>query len=368
MNAHVGRAFERIALVRLSAIGDVVMALPALEALRLAHPQAHIAWVVEKRASNVLLGHPSLDEIIEFPRLRTIRKESRWGFLAAAASLLQLRRELRKRRFDVALDFQGNLKSGLCTWATGAPLRIGYPRSVCREPNWLFTNHRVDLNGQELHRMQSDLLVAAAAGAEPYHLRPKVAFSDQDRVPGDQCIQGDSAFDRHQVLLHPGTSDFMPHKRWPLNNYARLGEHLYRTKNVRLLLSWGPGEQSMVADLASELSSLGVPSEVIPDTPSMKSLGYLMSKCHLVVGSDTGPVHLAVALGVPVITLLGPGDPRHYHPFGHPDRAFYRRVACSPCRHRTCAPRDCMSGIEPHTVAEKAVQILESITLRSPGS
>jgi ADP-heptose:LPS heptosyltransferase len=129
---------------------------------------------------------------------------------------------------------------------------------------------------------------------------------------------------------------------------------------VRILLSWGPGELPTIQQFQRDLASDGTASEIIPDTPSMKSLGFLLSQTDLVIGGDTGPVHLAVALGIPTIAILGPSDPRHYYPFGHPDRAFYLRAACSPCRYRACQDLDCLKDIEPQRVAEKALEILHS--------
>jgi ADP-heptose:LPS heptosyltransferase len=162
------------------------------------------------------------------------------------------------------------------------------------------------------------------------------------------------------VVLHPGTSDFMPHKRWPLTHFGSLAKQLKQQSDVRILLSWGPGELPMIQQFQRELASQGTDAEIIPDTPSMKSLGFLLSQTDLVIGGDTGPIHLAVALCVPTIAILGPSDPRHYYPFGHPDRAFYLRAACSPCRFRACQDLDCLKDIEPHRVAEKALEILRS--------
>ena len=347
----------KIAIIRLSAIGDVIMALPALEALRKAHPLAHIAWIVERRARNVLDGHPALNEIIEFPRWKDQAKGKTFGKLRQLPGIWAFRRFLRQQKFDLSVDFQGNLKSGLCTHMVGAPVRIGYGKEFCREPNWLFTNKRFDLCGQELHRMQSDLLVASLAGAEPHFRSPQVTFTPEDCTAGDATLPPASD-GRPAVVLHPGTSDFMPHKRWPLEHYANLGARLQREADARLLLSWGPGEMPMMEKLQALLSSRNCEAEIIPNTPSMRSLGYLLSRADLLVGGDTGPIHLAVALGVPVINLMGPSDPRHYYPYGHPNRVFYRRQGCSPCRNRGCQDLTCLWDLSSDQVAARALEVL----------
>lgn len=350
-------SFENIAIIRLSSVGDVIVALPALEALRAAYPDARISWIVERRARNILDGHPAIDEIIEFPRHEwKERWKRRFGLVRSLPAIRRFKRSLRKRSFDLTIDFQGNLKSGFCTWACGARVRLGYAREQCREPNYLFTNRRVGIGGQDIHRVERDLLLVRDVGA-PFEVRPhRIHFSDADREAGDATIptphQGPPV-----AVLHPGTSDFMPHKRWPIEHYAALGDALVREGGARVLLSWGPGEEERIKAVRQAMRE---PAEVIPLTPSMKSLGYLLSLSDLVVGGDTGPVHLAEVLGVPVIGIMGPSDPRHYYPLGHPERAFYRRLPCSPCRHRSCDTLQCLVDVRPREVTECALGILAS--------
>jgi ADP-heptose:LPS heptosyltransferase len=332
------------------------MALPALEAIKRAHPNARTTWIVEGRARNILDGHPLLDEIIEFPRtrIRTQWKE-RFGLLKVVPTLAEFRRTLRSRRFDATIDFQGNMKSAVCTLFAGAPVRVGYERAECREPNWLFTNRKLRARGEQMHRVDRDLLLAGLLGARfEYHV-PAIGFSDEDKAVGNAFLRELGA-GGPLVLLHPGTSDFMPHKRWPLERYARTAVAL-RRRGARVVVTWGPGERGM-ADEVARLSDGAV--VVAPPTPSMKSLGWLVRHADLVIGSDTGPVHLAVMLGVDVVILLGPGDPRHYYPLHHPDRTFYERVPCSPCRFRACPDLVCMKGIDADRVAAKALEVLSA--------
>ncbi len=358
-------AFSRILIVRLSSVGDVVMALPALEGLRAAYPTAHIAWVVERRARNLLEGHPALDEIIDFPRSKWREQwKRRCGFVRSLPAMSRWFRELRRKDFDLSLDFQGNLKSGACTFAAGAKIRIGYAKDECREPNWLFTNRRLSLGGQGIHRVDRDLLLAGLAGVPFRFRRPRIRFEADDRKVGEEVVAQPGA-GPPVVVLHPGTSNFMPHKRWPIASYARLGDELVRRLSARVIVSWGPGEESMADALHRSMRER---SEILPPTPSMKSLGFVLSRADLVVGSDTGPVHLAVVMGVDTLVLLGPGDPRHYYPRGHPDRCFYHRAPCSPCRHRGCLDLQCMISIAPDAVAAKAEEVLRGRRVAASGA
>lgn len=279
-------AFKNIAIIRLSSVGDVIVALPALEALRAAYPDARITWIVERRARNIINGHPAIDEIIEFPRheWKELWKK-RLGFIRSLPLIRRFFRSLRARKFDLTIDFQGNLKSGACTWACGAKVRLGYAREQCREPNYLFTNRRVGLGGQDIHRAERDLLLVKDVGA-PFEVLPhRILFESVDREAGDATIPERNG-GPPVAVLHPGTSDFMPHKRWPVAHYAALGDRLAREAGARVLLSWGPGEEERIAAVRDAMSA---PAEVIPLTPSMKSLGYLLSRADLVVGGDTGP-------------------------------------------------------------------------------
>ncbi|NRA97651.1 MAG: glycosyltransferase family 9 protein [Planctomycetes bacterium] len=307
--------FKNIAIIRLSSVGDVIVALPALEGLRATYPDARISWIVERRARNVLDGHPAIDEIIEFPRehWRSTRTK-RFGVLRAVPGMWRFYRSLRRRQFDLTVDFQGNLKSGSCTFFCHAKVRVGYAKPECREPNYLFTNRRLDLGGQAIHRVDRDVLLVGQVGV-PFDVpRPRIAFTGEDRVPGDLTV-ATPHIGHPIVVLHPGTSDFMPHKRWPLKNYAELGDALSRQVGARILLSWGPGEEERIARVQETMAE---PSEIIPPTPSMRSLGYLLSRADLVIGGDTGPIHLAAVQGAPTISIMGPSDPRHYYPHGHP--------------------------------------------------
>lgn len=346
--------FENIALIRLSSVGDVIMALPALEALKRAHPRARLTWIVEKRARNILDGHPHIDEIIEFPRteIRTRWKE-RFGLWKTIPTLARFRRTLRSRRFDATIDFQGNMKSAVCTFFAGAPVRAGHERAECREPNWLFTNRRLRIDGASMHRIDRDLLLAGKLGAPFEYHAPRIEYSVQDREVGDRFLATLPA-SRPVVILHPGTSDFMPHKRWALDRYAQCATRL-TAFGAQVVVTWGPGELGM-AQTVNQLA--GGALAIAPETPSMKSLGWLLKRARLVIGADTGPVHLGVVQGVDVIIVLGPADPRHYYPLHHPERTFYERVPCSPCRFRACPDLVCMAGIDADAVATKAIEVL----------
>ncbi len=354
---------ERIAIVRLSSVGDVIFALPALETLRAHRPRAHIAWIVEDRAADLLIDHPALDELIIMPR-RDWRDARRRG----ASRLTTFRRmrsfgqKLRSRRFDTVFDFQGNLKSGLVTRATGARARLGFSRKDCREPNWLFTNRRLPPMERIYHRVERDLLLLTLAGIPWEYRRPRMSLPESMRDDVRALTQGVPG-GGPLVILNPGTSAWFPAKRWPVAAWAALADRLRSARPVRVALNLGPDE----ADMGRAIQELAkLPIHVLPMLSGMRRVACLMQEADLVIGGDTGPVHLASALGRKVLALFGPYDPRLYHPYQHPERAFYHALPCSPCRYRTCPGRQCMEAITPEEVAQRAEALLADEVVEAP--
>lgn len=350
-------------MVRLSSVGDVIFALPALETLRAHRPHAHIAWIVEDRAADILIDHPALDELIIMPR-RTWREARRRGAsrFDVVRRMRRFGREIRSRRFDTVFDFQGNLKSGLVTRATRAKKRFGFHRKDCREPNWLFTNRRLPSMERVLHKVERDLLLLTLAGIPWEYRRPRLALPDPMRREVrdlTKAVTGDGPL----VILNPGTSAWFPSKRWPLAAWAALSDRLQANRQLRVALNLGPDEMDMgqsIQDLATR------PIHVLPVLEGMRRVACLMDEADLVIGGDTGPVHLASALGRKVLALFGPYDPRLYYPYQHPERALYHALPCSPCRYRSCPGRQCMAAITPEEVFTRAEALLDGQDLVEP--
>ena len=337
---------ENILVVRLSALGDVLFALPAVERLREARPDARLSWLVEDRCAEILESFPAVDEIIVAPRRRwnAIRRER--GLSALLREVRTFGRALKQRTFDVSIDFQGNLKSGGLTRFARAPVRLGYARSETREPNWWFTNRRLDPRGRTFHRVERDILLLTHLGIAPSFRWPKLraptaVISGVDRVLAASSLNQTGPL----CLLQPGTSTRGAHKRWALERFAQLTHRLIDDSKARVLVIWGPGEQ----DLAEPLAESG--AVVPPEPPTLSELVELTARADLVVGSDTGPVHLAALQRTPTVVLFGPYEPRPYYPYHFPERSLFARLPCSPCRYRDCPSRDCMAHLDVDTVA-----------------
>jgi len=341
-------------------MGDVVRTLPAASALRVAYPDAHLAWLVEPASASLLAGQPWLDEVIVFPREVLRRSLSRLRLLRLARDLARTLRELRARRFDLVVDFHSILKSGSISLASGAPLRVGYARPYGREGAWLFANRRVHLTPSHASRFERNaaltryLGIAAAPLETPLSLDPESLERMSRWLPETQPAP---------VVIHPGTSNATAHKRYAPSAYAAVARALAQDPGVSCIVTRGPARDDQVEAEAVVAESDGA-ARLAPPTSSLLELAALFSRCRLYVGADTGPLHVASLVGTPVVQILGPTDPVENAPYpGTPSRTVRVPVACSPCR-RGCAAATCMRVVNPLQVAAAARELLAA---RAPG-
>ena len=345
-------AADRILVIRLGAIGDVVRTLPAAAALRAAYPGAHLAWLVEPASQSVLAGQPWIDEVIAFPR-RALQTSLRRGHgVSLARQLVRFLGTLRRRRFDLAVDFHGIGRSALLALASGAPGRVGYAPPFGREGSWWLATAQARLAPRRMPRFARNLALVEFLGVVPTASRPfplRVGAEARRRAAG---LLGSAS----PVVLHPGTSATTPHKRWPPSGYAALARAL-AARGLPVLVSFGPvaGERALAETV---VRTSGGAASLAPDTAGLDDLAALFERCRLFVGSDSGPLHVASLVGTPVVQLLGPTDPTENAPYpGTPARTVRVPVACSPCR-RGCAAAICMRRIAPEAVLAAAGELL----------
>jgi heptosyltransferase-1 len=309
-------AAPHIALVKLSSLGDVVHALPAARALRAWWPRAELTWVVEQREEAILGGNPDVSHVVPVDtRLwrRELRRPS--GALTVVGRVRGLARQLAAGRFDVAVDLQGLWKSGVIMALTRAPLRVGLAASHCREraSAW-FTNRHVTPPPEAAHVVDQYLAVVAALGIDLGAVGPR-AFPIS-RAPGAEAAMARWLEDEGVktatplVLLNPGSGG--AHKRWAVDAFRRLGEELAVRLGARVALAWGPGEEPLARAIAHGMRT----GALVPPATTIIEMIALFRRATLVVGGDTGPVHVAAVLGVPTIGLYGPTSARRNGPYG----------------------------------------------------
>jgi lipopolysaccharide heptosyltransferase I len=305
------RGDSRFLLVRLSSLGDVIHALPAASALRDTFPEARIDWVIDARWQRLLEGNPDLNEVIAYDRKQ-------------AGGLLATIRKLRAARYTCAIDFQGLYKSAMLALASGAPRRIGFQSSYARE-GLVATLYTERLNPRGPHKVDHNRTLVERAGAQlgpprfPLAIRPE----DEDLVTRELKNHGVSDF----YVLNPGGGWLS--KCWPAERYGELHRKLAERHGWCGVVSFGPGEDRLSSDLiraAGNPAPLSIPLALGP-------LMALLRRAKFMVSADTGPLHLAAALGTPVVGLFGPTDPARNGPFS-PNDISVRNPRCSITTYR----------------------------------
>lgn len=304
----------RIAIVKLSSLGDVIHALPVARALRRALPAAHLTWVVEAREYAILRDHPDLDAVV--PVDTRLWRRLIWrpaGVPAVLGKIGRLRTRIRRAAFDVAIDLQGLIKSGLLTAYTGAPIRIGFSAGRCRERlNALFTNRRVLPPDSARHVVEQYLALLAPLGIKPgipEFIVPVPAAAER-RMDDLLLKEGVKPGDR-LVAINPGAGRL--EKRWSVESFHHLADRLATEAGARLLVLWGPDESHMAREIALGLPGAGA---VLAPPTDLGELTALLRRCRLMIANDTGPLHLAAALGTPCLGLFGPTSAERNGPYG----------------------------------------------------
>jgi ADP-heptose:LPS heptosyltransferase len=291
-------AAQNILLIRFKSIGDILFTLPAVNLVRDSFPQARITFLVSREHAAILQGFAGVDSVL------TLDRKQPWWKLVAA--VLTLTRQLRRERFSLAVDFQGYGETAALTWLTRAPQRWG---SVYRSGRaWAYT-HGIKRNDQQ-HPAAWNLSLLHQCGLAPQPVRNEFRLAPEAAAAAAEFFAAHGLQpERPTLYLQPFTSS--PHKNWPLENYLAVAQH-WKARGVQLIVSGGPADRPAL-EPARQMGCT-----VAAGVPRMTDIG-LMSLCTLVVGGDTGFLHLAVALDKRVLMLMRLAGPGSTVPFGHPD-------------------------------------------------
>ena len=337
---------QRILLIRLGALGDVVRTRFAFAGLRALYPHARIDWMIEDRAAAGLDAITGLDGVVPVAR-RELRADRPWTLLARLSGLV---RELRERRYDLSVDFHCILKSGLLARAARIPVRVGYGPEHAREGSSLLLSHAVRFEPDHVSRFERNAALVRFLGGEvPTGVPPL-------DLPGGPAPEL-SGFPAELIAMHPGTSPGTLYKRWDAPRYAEVARELCRVRGLHSLVTWGPvtGEREAAHEVVARA---GGTAQLAPPTESIGHLLRVLRGTRLFVGSDSGPMHLASLAGLPVVAVFGPTDPVENAPYpGLPHRVLRRDVGCNPCREG-CPARTCMAAVEPRDVVSAALELL----------
>ena len=333
---------RRLLLIKPSSLGDIVHAMPTLAALRERFPGSEVTWLVKAQWASLVERIEGVD------RLCIVAG----GF---AGWIGQVPR-LRTAGFDLVVDLQGLFRSGAMAWLTGCRRRVGFANA--REGSPLFYSDRVPVPTAEMHAVDRYLLVAEARGAG----RPTVPqFRFHDRLEDRATVE--RLLDRVGV---PATSRWIamnvsarwPTKRWPAGHFARLADRLQRAGLGPVVLLGGAAEQP---DSTAVLKAMETKAVDLTGQTPVGLLPCLLRRAAVLVTNDSGPMHVAAAIGVHVVALFGPTDPVRTGPYGRHHTVLSYPVVCRPCFSRRCrhsVPLECLSGVTPEEVAEAVCQRL----------
>ncbi len=330
---------RKILVVMLRRIGDVILTLPAAKALKKAFPGARLDFLAEPPCQELLENNPALDRVLVY----------RAGWLEHPAWLARLRHE----GYDWAVDFMGTPRSAMLTFATGAALRAG-PGHVWHR--WAYT-HKLRQSEEPRYSALEKISMLRPLGiaTEESDCLPRLDLRPEDRRWASEALPATSPL----IGLAPASRK--PTRRWPAASYAELARRLVREQGARVIVFWGPGERPLAEEVAS---GAGTGAFVSPATRTLGQLAALLSLCRLLVTNCNGPKHIAVALGVPTLTVHGSSDPRAWNPPDTPRNRIIRReeLFCIGCRLNACPYQlECLNGLGAERVAAMASEMLAEI-------
>lgn len=382
-----------ILIIKLSAIGDVIHTLPALCALKNAMPHARVTWLVEEAASSLVLGHEDLDRVI-------VSRRKAWakGLLKGSEykkSFSEIRaflKELRDTRYDAVIDFQFLIKSGVMAALARGERKIGFGKGMDHmEHSYVFYNERFPAVSMEVHALIRNLMLLKVLGITPEESKTDSSKASKSEDKKDECSKAGctktecakniynriqeveyrlpiSDKDREAAtgLLKPlkakcpgGVIAVNPAatwdtKLWDVEKFAIVADRLIEQFDVGIALTGGPEDFEMNSQVVSKMKKDALN---LAGKTSLKELGAVYEKCNCLVTTDTGPMHLGAAVGIPVVAVFGPTAPWRTGPFGRGHRVVRAGLECSPCFKRTCETKECMTAIKAEDVLKNVAAL-----------
>ncbi|MBW2503551.1 MAG: lipopolysaccharide heptosyltransferase I [Deltaproteobacteria bacterium] len=345
----------KVLIVKVSALGDVIHALPVLALIKSADKQIRIDWLVEESFADVLADHPLINTV---HRINT-KQWRRAGVLTSLRNGWRSIQLIRAESYDVVLDLQGNAKSGLFTWCSGAPLRFGFDRNALREKiSLVSTNRKVGLTDADFHITDRSLAIAKAAFPNGHDLKTAGPLPVDSNASQDvkSMLEEEGLSEGGKVVLHYGTT--WTTKLWSLELWMQLAKTLKETYRLRPILTWGNDEEYAAVQAINEYCD---GTCVVWPRRSLKHLIALMSQVDLVIGGDTGPIHIAAAVGTRTVSIFRVTDASRNAPRGSRHIALQSGLDCAPCLKKSCElDAQCAQSITADQVVEAVSQNLRA--------
>ncbi len=346
----------KILIIKLSAIGDVLHALPALEAIKKEAPGAFIGWLVDEKAADVLRYHPLIDRLYILPSKRWLKNGN---FIHSYPQLKGFFQTVRKEGFDVGIDMQGLLKSAVCSYLSGSRLRIGFHKDDCREQLSAFLHHKHSaLSYREKHVILRNLspLAELFSGFTPsFDIPYRLYLPDKSRVMPQQWLEKHRLEPCSYYLINPGGG--WETKQYPAELYSAVADEVLHRYNLKGVLLWGPGEKH----LAEAVHALAPVSTLLSPPTRLLEMAALQEDALFFLGPETGPLHIADALHIPSVVLYGPSDIEKNRPVCSESVAVMPDIECGGCYMRKCSLLTCHEMMTPHLVLKGTEKLITTL-------
>ncbi len=331
---------KNILVVQLRQVGDVLLTTPAVKVLRDSYPESRISYLTETGPATLLQGNPHLDTIIIRDRKGGIFQD------------IKLFRALRKAKYDLVIDFLCNPRSAWMSFLTGAPDRIA---SYHASRSWWYT-HTPMIQGGKGYAAQDRLALLRTIGIEGDLVPPVIHVSDSAKQYIDNFFMNQGIQNTALVITIDLTSRRQA-KRWIPDRYVQLADYFVERYSATVIFIWGPGEREMVASLMKQ----GEHQHILACPTDLMQLSALLAKSHLHIGNCSAPRHIAVAVGTPSLTIMGPTRPENWTYPSPIHRVVRGNVACLACGKTQCATHDCMKALTVEEVKNVAEQMIKTL-------
>jgi len=342
-------SLKNILIIKPSSLGDIVLALPALTALRKSFPDARISWLIRPEFAPILENHPHLDEIIIFDR-KFLGKA--WFHPGASGSLLSLIKQLRRADFDAVIDFQGLFRTASMAWLSGCKKRFGI--AGAREFAHLFYTHKIKQTKDCIHLVDFYLKIIKAAGATELDVQFILPEHPEAADAVNRLLKSHYVSPDNYVVFIPGSAH--EDKRWPIERFAELAQKISSHHKLPIVATGDSGEAALIEKLKSHTN---VPIANIAGKTSLSELVVLLKNASLVVSNDTGPGHIAAALSTPLVLMFSWSNPARIAP--------YKRIECLVAREpfsrgHKIKSRDPKHNVDTITVDEVYQKVCEQLS------
>ena len=344
----------KILVIKLSAIGDVIHSLPFLEVLKDTFPFSTIDWVVEEDAADIVQDHPDIDTLIIFSRKSWIKRFAKKNeYRSIGKEVADFLKVLKKKRYDIVIDLQGLLKSGILTFISRGKRKIGLNGG--REASSIFINERVVVPDPDIHALERYLYITRYLGATKTGWSGRVPIDAADTRYINDLLQGID--DTPLIAVNPMAK--WETKLWGLNRFACLVDRIKETLGAEVIFTGSESDRKQIETILSKMNTRVLN---FAGKSTLKELACLYERCAIVISTDTGPMHLAAAMNNPVVVaLFGPTSPLKTGPYGPRHRVLRTGIECSPCFKKKCIDMSCMKEITVDMVFNIVKEVLESI-------